>query len=147
MKQTYRSAREVAALLTAICALAIMAVTLATMAVSAENPIPTQTPAAAQSPSATAPAPSTPTPSPTPTPINWSSDPMVKRFIFRGIGPASMGGRIDDITCVENNSYICYVAFATGGSWKTTNYGPTFEPVFATYRSGSVVAVAMPPSH
>jgi len=147
MKQTYRSAREVAALLTAICALAIMAVTLATMAVSAENPIPTQTPAAAQSPSATAPAPSTPTPSPTPTPINWSSDPMVKRFIFRGIGPASMGGRIDDITCVDNNSYICYVAFATGGLWKTTNNGTTFTPVFDTYSSGSIGDVAIAPSN
>src|SRR2546421_3582955 len=147
MKQMYRSAREVAALLTAICALVILAVTLATMAVSAENPIPTQTPAAAQSPSATAPAPSTPTPSPTPTPINWSSDPMVKRFIFRGIGPASMGGRIDDITCVDNNSYICYVAFATGGLWKTTNNGTTFTPVFDTYSSGSIGDVAIAPSN
>src|SRR5216110_2174107 len=112
MKQTCRSSREVAGLLTAICALLIMAVTLATMAVSAENPVPTQTPAAAQSPSATATALSTPTPSPTPTPINWSSDPMLKRFIFRGIGPASMGGRIDDIVCVEGNSYICYIGAA-----------------------------------
>ena len=93
MKQTCRSAREVAGLLTAICALVIMAVTLATMAVSAENPVPTQTPAAAQSPSATVAATSTPTPSPTPTPINWSSDPMVKRFIFRGIGPAATNGK------------------------------------------------------
>ena len=61
MKQTCRSAREVAGLLTAICALVIMAVTLATMAVSAGNPVPTQTPTAAQSPSATAAATSTPT--------------------------------------------------------------------------------------
>ena len=147
MKQTCRSAREVAGLLTAIGALAIMAVTLGTLAVSAENPVPSQTPAAAQSPSATASASSTPTPSPTPTPINWSSDPMLKRFIFRGIGPASMGGRIDDITCVDNNSYICYVAFATGGLWKTTNNGTTFTPVFDTYSSGSIGDVAIAPSN
>src|SRR5256885_202606 len=147
MKQTCRSAREVAGLWPAFCALAIMAVTLGTLAVSAENPVPTQTPAAAQSPSATATATSTPTPSPTPTPINWSSDPMLKRFIFRGIGPASMGGRIDDITCVDNNSYICYVAFATGGLWKTTNNGTTFTPVFDTYSSGSIGDVAIAPSN
>src|SRR5947209_7454301 len=147
MKQTCRSAREVAGLLTAICALVIMAVTLATMAVSAENPVSTQTPAAAQSPSATATAPSTPTPSPTPTPINWSSDPMLKRFIFRGIGPASMGGRLDDITCVDNNSYICYVGFATGGVWKTTNNGTTFTPIFDTYSRGSIGDIAIAPSN
>src|SRR5256714_22887 len=147
MKQTCRSAREVAGLLTAICVLVIMAVTLATMAVSAENPVPTQTPAAGQSPSATVAATSTPTPSPTPTPINWSSDPMLKRFIFRGIGPASMGGRIDDITCVDNNSYICYVAFATGGLWKTANNGTTFTPVFDTYSAGSIGDVAIAPSN
>src|ERR1044071_7097615 len=147
MKQTCRSAREVAGLLTAICALAIMAVMLGTMAVSAENPVPTQTPAPTQSPSATVTASSTPTPSPTPTPINWSSDPMLKRFIFRGIGPASMGGRIDDITCADNNSYICYVAFATGGLWKTTNNGTTFTPVFDTYSSGSIGDVAIAPSN
>src|SRR5881392_1081455 len=147
MKQMYRSAREVAGLLTAICALAIMAVTLATMAVSAENPIPTQTPTAAQSPSATATAPSTPTPSPTPTPINWSSDPMLKGFVFRGIGPASMGGRIDDITCAENNSYICYIGFATGGVWKTTNNGTTFQPIFENYSSASIGDIAIASSN
>src|ERR1044072_9378343 len=138
MKQACRSAREVTGLLTAICALAIMVVTLGTLAVSAENPVPTQTPAAAQSPSATAAATSTPVPSPTPTPINWSSDPMLKRFIFRGIGPASMGGRIDDITCVDNNSYICYVAFATGGVWEKRHKGTTFLLFFYTFFGGFV---------
>src|SRR5205814_7218091 len=147
MKQMYRSAREVAGLLTAICALAIMAVTLATMAVSAENPIPTQTPAAAQSPSATAPAPSTPTPSPTPTPINWSGDPMLKRFVFRGIGSASMGRCIDDIACVDNNSYICYIGAAIGGVWKTTNNGTTFTPVFDSYSTASIGDIAIAPSN
>src|SRR2546430_11175700 len=51
-------------------------------------------PISLQSPSATRPP--LPSPSPTPTPINWSGDPMLKRFVWRGIGPASMGGRIDD---------------------------------------------------
>lgn len=146
MKQTCRSAREVAGLFAAISAIAIIAVTLGTMAVSAENPVPTQTPSAAQTPAPAATA-AVPSPSPTPTPINWSNDPMLKRFVFRGIGPASMGGRIDDITCADNNSYTCYVAFATGGLWKTTNNGTTFTPVFDTYSSGSIGDVAIAPSN
>src|ERR1051325_7625811 len=141
MKQTCRSARQLGELLAAICALVIMAVIFGTLAVRAENPVRSQNPS--PTPSAT----STPTPSPTPTPINWSNDPMLKRFVFRGIGPASMGGRIDDITCVDNNSYICYVAFATGGLWKTTNNGTTFTPVFDTYSSGSIGDVAIAPSN
>ena len=147
MKQTCRSAREVAGLLTAICALAIMAVTLSTMAVSAENPVPARTAAPAQSPAAAASPSATPTPSPTPTPINWSSDPMLKPFVFRGIGPASMGGRIDDIQCVETNSYICYIGAATGGVWKTTNNGTTFTPIFDTYSTASIGDIAIAPSN
>ena len=126
MKHTCRSARELGGLLAAVCVLALIVVTLGAMAVNAEKPEPSQTPSATQTPSPARTGPAQPAPSPTPTPINWSSDPMLKRFVFRGIGPASMGGRIDDITCVENNSYICYVGAATGGVWKTTNNGTTF---------------------
>src|SRR5215510_8854896 len=144
MKQTSRSARDLGGLLAAVCALALITVTLGALAVHAENPASQQTPAATQSP---APARSVSTPTPTPTPINWSSDPMLKGFVFRGIGPASMGGRIDDITCVDNNSYICYVGFATGGVWKTTNNGTTFTPVFDTYATASIGDIAIAPSN
>jgi photosystem II stability/assembly factor-like uncharacterized protein len=143
MKQTCHSARKVGELVGAICAFVLMAVTLGAMAVHAEDPVPSQTPAPTPSPTASA----TATPSPTPTPINWSADPMLKRFVFRGIGPASMGGRIDDIACVENNSYICYIGFATGGVWKTANNGTTFTPVFDTYSTASIGDIAIAPSN
>ena len=58
-----------------------------------------------------------------------------------------MGGRIDDITCVDNNSYICYVGFATGGVWKTTNNGTTFTPVFDAYSTASIGDIAIAPSN
>ena len=141
MKQTCRSAREVGGLIAAICALVVMAVTLEALAVSAENPGTLQSPSPTPTPA------STPTPSPTPTPVNWSNDPMLKRFVFRGIGPASMGGRIDDIACVDNNSYICYIGSATGGIWKTTNNGTTFTPVFDTYSTASIGDIAIAPSN
>jgi len=87
-----------------------------------------------------------PSPSPTPTPINWSSDPLLKRFVWRGIGPASMGGRVDDIAAVESNPYIVYVGFATGGVWKSTNNGTTFQPIFETYSTASIGDIAIAPS-
>lgn len=103
--------------------------------VHAQNPAASPAPAA--SPSAS------PTPSPTPTPVNWSSDPMLRPFVLRGIGPASMGGRIDDIVAVESNPYVFYVAFATNGVWKTTNNGTTFQPVFDAYPSASIGDIAV----
>jgi photosystem II stability/assembly factor-like uncharacterized protein len=88
------------------------------------------------------PAPSA-SPSPTPTPINWSQDPSLKRLVWRGIGPASMGGRIDDFAVVESNPYIIYIGFATNGVWKSTNNGTTWEPIFDTYPTASIGDVAV----
>ena len=122
----------------------VFAVALATVTVYSQNPAPSQTPApgptAAQRPGAT------PSPSPTPTPINWSTDPVLKRFVFRSIGPASMGGRIDDIAVAEQNPYIIYLGFATNGVWKSTNNGTTFQPIFDTYGTHSIGDVAVAPS-
>src|SRR5260370_13875088 len=137
MKETFRAIRDLKWLLAGVCALAV-----GTLAAHAQNPTPSQTPAA--SPAAQRPAQAAlPSPSPTPTPINWSEDPMLKRFVFRGIGPASMGGRIDDIAGVDSNPYIYYVGFATGGVWKTTNNGTTFQPIFDTYSRGSIGDIAI----
>jgi len=82
-------------------------------------------------------------PTPTPTPINQSNDPILKSFRWRSIGPASMGGRIDDIAAVESNPYVIYVGFATGGVWKTVNNGTTWEPIFDTYSTSSIGDIAV----
>ena len=120
----------------------VIAVAFASITVYSQNQTPTQTPAPgaapAQSPRAT--------PSPTPTPVNWSTDPVLKRYVFRSIGPASMGGRIDDIAVAEQNPYIIYVAFATNGVWKSTNNGTTFQPIFDTYGTHSIGDVTVAPS-
>jgi photosystem II stability/assembly factor-like uncharacterized protein len=68
---------------------------------------------------------------------------MLTRFVWRGIGPASMGGRIDDIDSVERNPYIIYVGFATGGVWKSTNNGTTWQPIFDTYSTASIGDIAI----
>src|SRR5215475_11660041 len=55
---------------------------------------------------------------------------LLKNLKFREIGPAVMGGRIDDFAVVENNTNIVYVGVASGGVWKTVNGGITWKPVF-----------------
>src|ERR1051325_4039327 len=137
MKDRSRSVYDLGLLIVIVSAVAFASIT-----VYSQN----QTPAAAatQTPSPTSSP--TPSPSPTPTPINWSKDPMLKRFVFRSIGPASMGGRIDDIAAVEQNPYIIYVGFATNGVWKSTNNGTTFQPIFDIYGSHSIGDIAIAPS-
>lgn len=73
-------------------------------------------------------------------------DTFLKNLQFRAIGPAIMGGRIDDIAVVENNPSTFYVGAATGGVWKTTNNGTTFEPVFDEQGSTSIGDIAIAPS-
>lgn len=82
-------------------------------------------------------------PPPAKPPINQSSDPLLKNFRWRSIGPASMGGRIDDIDAVESNPYVIYLGFATGGVWKSINNGTTWEPIFDSYPVSSIGDLAI----
>jgi photosystem II stability/assembly factor-like uncharacterized protein len=77
---------------------------------------------------------------------NKLDDTFLKNLQFRSIGPANMGGRIDDIAVVENNPSTFYVGAATGGVWKTTNNGTTFEPIFDGQGSTSIGDIAIAPS-
>lgn len=79
--------------------------------------------------------------------VNQSDDPILRTFRWRSIGPASMGGRIDDIEAVESDPSTFYVGFATGGIWKTTNNGTTFTPIFDTYPVSSIGDIAIAPSN
>jgi hypothetical protein len=55
---------------------------------------------------------------------------MFEGLRFRNIGPAAMGGRIDDFAVLESNPAVFYVAAATDGLWKTTTNGTTWEVLF-----------------
>ncbi|HEY2934189.1 MAG TPA: hypothetical protein VGK99_20810 [Acidobacteriota bacterium] len=80
---------------------------------------------------------------PAPPSVNQSSDPLLKNFRWRSVGPANMGGRIDDIAVVESNPFVIYVGFATGGLWKTVNNGTTWEPIFDAYSTSSIGDIAV----
>jgi photosystem II stability/assembly factor-like uncharacterized protein len=68
------------------------------------------------------------------------------RLHFRGIGPATPSGRVDDVAVLESNPAVFYVAGATSGVWKTENMGTTFTPVFDHEGSSSVGDIAMAPT-
>lgn len=65
---------------------------------------------------------------------------------FRGIGPAFMSGRIGDIAVDPVDSSTWYVAASSGGVWKTTNSGVTWNPIFDNYGSYSIGCLAIDPS-
>src|SRR4029077_5263507 len=69
-----------------------------------------------------------------------------KALEFREIGPAVMGGRIDDFAAVESNPNIVYVGVASGGVWKTTNNGTTWQPVFDKEAVSTIGDIAIAPS-
>ncbi|MFN7989443.1 MAG: hypothetical protein U0529_18345 [Thermoanaerobaculia bacterium] len=63
----------------------------------------------------------------------------------RNIGPAGMSGRIAAIDAFRGDPRIVWVGAASGGVWKSTNGGLTFEPVFDEQPVHSVGAVAVDP--
>jgi hypothetical protein len=67
---------------------------------------------------------------------------------FREIGPATMGGRIDDIEVVPNDSRVIYVATAAGGILKSTNGGTSWSVIFdkeAVPSVGDIAILAVEP--
>jgi photosystem II stability/assembly factor-like uncharacterized protein len=71
---------------------------------------------------------------------------QLKGLEFREIGPAVMGGRIDDFAVVESNPDIVFAGVASGGVWKTTNNGTTWEPVFDKEGVSTIGDIAIAPS-
>ena len=78
--------------------------------------------------------------------VNASNDPLLSTFRFRSIGPASMGGRIDDIAVAESDPSIIYLGYAVGGVFKSENNGTTFEPIFDEYPTTSIGDIAIHPA-
>ena len=79
-------------------------------------------------------------------PINPTTDPILKNFTFRPIGPAVMGGRVDDIEGAINDPFLMYAGFATGGLWKTTNGGRTWTSLMDNLPTSSIGDIGLAPS-
>src|SRR5690348_9979461 len=79
--------------------------------------------------------------------INQSANPLLAPFRFRSIGPASMGGRVDEIEVAPSDPNVIYIGYATGGVFKSENNGTTFAPIFETYGSASIGDIAIHPTN
>jgi photosystem II stability/assembly factor-like uncharacterized protein len=93
-----------------------------------------------------------PSPSETATPVVDTKaksrfEKAFERLEWRSIGPANMGGRTADVEGIPGNSNVVYVASASGGLWKTTNGGVTWNPVFERQGTISIGDVALAPSN
>ncbi len=66
---------------------------------------------------------------------------------FRSVGPAFTAGRIADIAVNPNNHSEYYLAVASGGVWKTTNSGTTYNPIFDGQGSYSIGCVTIDPNN
>ncbi len=61
----------------------------------------------------------------------------------RSIGPAGMSGRITTIDAVVSNPDIIYAGAASGGVWKTTSAGISWEPVFDKESTLAIGAISI----
>ena len=71
-----------------------------------------------------------------------SPDDLIRNMQWRNIGPANMSGRITNITALDRDYRYVLAASASGGVWKSTNAGTTWEPIFEKYGAASIGDVA-----
>lgn len=72
---------------------------------------------------------------------------LVKNMKPRNIGPGGMSGRVTAIDVVHKNPDIIYVGTASGGLWKSTSGGITWNPIFDNEVTASIGAVAIQQSN
>jgi len=72
---------------------------------------------------------------------------IFKNYPVRSVGPVVQGGRISDIAVSPNNTKEFYIAFASGGVFKTQNNGITFEPVFDHQSALTIGDICVAPSN
>lgn len=72
-----------------------------------------------------------------------------KDLKWQYIGPTNISGRCTDVEAVSprGENYTIWVGSATGGVWKSTNEGTTFEPVFDGMPTASIGDLAIDPNN
>ena len=70
-----------------------------------------------------------------------------KALQWHFVGPTNISGRCTDVEAISprGKNYTIWVASATGGVWKSTNEGTTFEPVFEKMPTASIGDLAIDP--
>ncbi len=65
------------------------------------------------------------------------------------LGPMNTSGRATDVAVVQpkGDNYTIYVATASGGVWKTTNEGVSWDPIFENEVTTSIGAIELDPKN
>ena len=66
-----------------------------------------------------------------------------KNLKFKNVGPTIMSGRVTDIDASPKDPTNFYVAFASGGLWKTNSNGMNFSPLFEQEHSMTIGDIAV----
>jgi photosystem II stability/assembly factor-like uncharacterized protein len=72
---------------------------------------------------------------------------LLRAPTFRNLGPARQNGRVLHLMVDERKPSTFYIAPSTGGLWKTTNNGTTFESVLPDKSMVSIGHAALAPSN
>src|ERR1051326_1661487 len=74
-------------------------------------------------------------------------DTALKNLRFRSVGPAVMGGRVDDLAVLESDPNVFYVGAAAGGIFRTANGGQSWQAIFEDQPNPSIGDLALAPSN
>ncbi len=69
-----------------------------------------------------------------------------KGVSWRNVGPVVQGGRAVDVIRPVDQPHVIYVAYASGGVWKSDNNGITFRPLTDHLASQIVGSLAIDPN-
>ncbi|MCB9235816.1 MAG: glycosyl hydrolase [Bacteroidia bacterium] len=85
--------------------------------------------------------------SPAPQLSSFRDKSLLKNYPVRNIGPTVQGGRITDIEVDPRDPNTFYLGYASGGIFKTTTNGGTFEPVFDHQGALGIGDLALSPAN
>lgn len=78
--------------------------------------------------------------------VRMQKSSIFNQLAWRFIGPDTISGRCTDVDVPKGSKHTIYVATATGGVWKTTNSGISWEPIMENVASPSIGDIAVDPS-
>ncbi len=70
-----------------------------------------------------------------------------KGISWHNVGPVFQGGRAVDVIRPDDQPHVIYVGYASGGVWKSTNNGQTFQPLTDDLPSQIVGSLTIDPNN
>ncbi|MEX2244206.1 MAG: hypothetical protein WD716_10215 [Fimbriimonadaceae bacterium] len=75
--------------------------------------------------------------------MQMENDSQFQKIMWRSVGSEIQGGRVVDVESPAAEPQTIYIAYATGGLWRTEDDGTTMTPLFDTYSSFAIGDLAI----